>query len=133
MSNPRSLDEVLADLAGVQDEILATKDDDRAARAELSNRQDALRSEAAEARSAIPSDVSVGDLEHQIELLEQEILGHLDTRPSASAGAGTGRGGGIDPDFLHEMHRKMAKSFGLEEKKERLRRLRNRLAELQEE
>ena len=132
---PRSLDEVLADLASVQDELLAVADDDFAAKAAMSNRQDALRSEAAEARSEIPSDVSVDELVEQIELLEAEILRHLDTRLSASSGAGGGGqgGGGIDPYLLHRLHAQMGESFGLEEKKEKLRRLRNRLAELQEE
>lgn len=135
VTDPRSLDEVLADLAAVQDEMLATATDDFATRAALSNRQDALRQEATVARVSAPGDLSRPDLEQQIEHLEDEILRHLDTRPSASAGGPSGgySGGGIDPDKLHEMHRKMAASFGLDTKKEQLRRLKNRLADLQEE
>jgi len=135
MTASRSLEEVLAELAAVQDELLAVADDDFAAKAELSNRQDALRSEAREARSAIPRDVPVEELEVEIEPLEAQIVGHLESRLSASSGAGGGgRGGtGIDPYLMHQMHEKMAKSFGLDEKKEQLRRLKNRLAELQGE
>ena len=135
MGESRSLEEVLAELASVQDELLAAADDDFAVRAELSNRQDALRKEAKDARDTIPSGVTAQELQAHIELLEGEILRHLDTRPSASAAHGGGgqSGGGIDPNVLHEMTAKMAKSFGLEEKKERLRRLKVRLSELQEE
>lgn len=131
----RSLEEVLADLAKVQEELLAVPADDFATRAELSNRQDALRSEARAARSALPDDLTVEQLEEQIAHLEDQILHHLDTRPSASAGGPSGGygGGGIDPDKLHEMHRKMADSFGLDDKRHELSRLKVRLAELQGE
>lgn len=131
----RDLDEVLADLLEVQDRLLAVPADDFTARAELSNRQDALRSEAGRARAAIPDGLSAEQLDEQIAHLEEEILNHLDTRPSASAGGPSGGmgGGGIDPDKLHEMHRKMAASFGLEGKREQLRRLKVRREQLQED
>lgn len=135
MEDARSLDKVLADLASLQDELLATVTDDFAARAVLSNLQDALRQEASLARVSAPGDLSIPQLEQQIEHLEDAILRHLDTRPSASAGGPSGGYGygGIDPNVLHEMHRKMATSFGLDEKKEQLRGLTIRLAELQGE
>ncbi len=129
----RSLEEVLAALADVQDELLATPDDDFAARAALSNRQDALRLEASRARSSLPRDLTIEQLEEQIDHLEAEILQHLDTRPSASAAGQTGRGGGIDPEYLHKMHAQMAKSFGLDQKQEQLQQLKVRLAELRGE
>jgi len=128
----RTLDQLLADLAQVQDRLLATAADDFAARADLSNQQAALRSEAGRIRDVLPDDLSVDQLEAQISHLESEILNHLDTRPSASAGGPSGGmgGGGIDPDKLHEMHRKMGASFGLEEKQRKLQRLKNRRVEL---
>jgi hypothetical protein len=128
----RGLDEVLADLAEVQDRLLAIPADDFSARAELSNRQDALRSEASRVRRAIPDHLSADQLDEQIAHLESEIVAHLDTRPSASAGGPSGGmgGGGIDPDKLHEMHRKMATSFGLDEKRAVLRRIKARRKEL---
>ena len=115
----RGLDEILADLAQIQDSLLATPAEDFATRAALSNRQDDLRSEAGRLRDAVGEELSVGQLEAQIAHLESEILNPLSTRPSASAGGPSGGmgGGGIDPDVLHEMHRKMAASFGLDEKK----------------
>lgn len=126
----RSIDDVLRELAVVQDELLAVPPDDFGRRAELLTRQDALRSEAAAARTAVPDDLSADQLERQIEHLEAEILRHLDTRPAASAGAQTGMGGGIDPYFLQEMNQKAAAAFGLEVKQAELQRLKARLGEL---
>ena len=131
MSEERSLDSILADLASVQDELISVAQDDFATRAELSNRQDALRREAAEAREAVPDYLTVEQLETEIAHLEDEILGHLESRPASSSGAQTGFGGGIDPQYLHGMHREMAKSFGLEEKQKRLQLLKGRLNERQ--
>lgn len=129
----RPLEEVLRELSEVQDLLIATPSDDFAARAELSNRQDALRFEAREARQDVPvDDLGVEQLAKEVEHLEAELTRYLDTRPSASAGGPSGGfgGGGIDPDKLHEMHRKMDSSFGFEEKRERLRALKVRLAEV---
>lgn len=130
MADERSLDDVLRELGEVQDELLTVSAGDFARRAELSDRQDALRLEAAELRVAVPDGLTADQLEKQIHHLEAEIRQHLDTRPSASAGSGSGRGGGIDPDQLHKMIGEMAKSFGLDAKQEQLRRLKVRLAEL---
>jgi len=132
MSN-RSLEEVLRDLGEVQDLLIATPSDDFATRADLSNRQDALRLEAKGARQDVPVDeLAIEQLANEVEHLEAELERYLDSRPSASAGGPSGGygGGGIDPDKLHEMHRKMDSSFGYDEKKERLRALKVRLAEL---
>jgi phage terminase small subunit len=130
MSGDRALEVILADLASVQDELISVASDDFATRAELSNRQDALRREAAEAREAVPDYLTVEQLEADIAHLEAEILAHLESRPAASSGAQTGFGGGIDPQYLHGMHREMAKSFGLEEKQKRLQLLKGRFNEL---
>jgi len=129
----RSLDDVLRELGEVQDLLLSASADDFATRASLSNRQDALRSEAREARRGVPvDDMAVEQLAHEVEHLEAELTRYLDSRPSASAGGPSGGpgGGGIDPDKLHEMHRKMDSSFGFEEKKERLRVLKVRLEDV---
>ena len=129
----RSLDEVLRELGEVQDLLIATPSDDFTTRAELSTRQDVLRSEARGAREAVPvDDLGVEQLAREVQHLEAELTRYLDARPSASAGGPSGGygGGGIDPDILHEMHRKMDSSFGYDEKKERLRALKVRLAEL---
>ena len=132
MSN-RSLEDVLRELGEIQDLLIATPSDDFARRADLSNRQDALRLEAKEARQNVPVDaLAIEQLAKEVEHLEAELRRYLDSRPSASAGGPSGGygGGGIDPDKLHEMHRKMDSSFGYGEKKERLRALKVRLAEL---
>ena len=129
----RPFDDVLRELGEVQDLLISTSTDDFAARAELSNRQDALRSEARELRQALPvDDLAVEHLAQEVTHLEAELTRYLDSRPSASAGGPSGGpgGGGIDPDKLHEMHRKMDSSFGYEEKRERLRVLKVRLDNL---
>jgi hypothetical protein len=127
---PRPVEDVLRELAEVQDELLAAPSDDFARRADLLARQDALRAEAAEARTAVPDNLSAEQLEQRVEYLEAEIVRHLESRPAASAGAQTGMGGGIDPYFLQEMNQKAAVAFGLEEKQTELQRLRARLGEL---
>ncbi len=129
----RPLEEIVIELGEVQDQLLEVDTYDFATRAGLSNRQDALRLEAKHARAGIPADdMAVEQLEHEIAYLEDELDRYFDSRPSASAGGPSGGhgGGGIDPDKLHEMHRKMDASFGFAEKKERLRTLRLRLNEL---
>ncbi len=132
----RPLEEILAELGEVQDRIIETAEDDFDTRAELSNRQDALRLEAKKARAGVSDELSVEQIEHEITRLGDELVRYLDLRPSASAGHGGGPGtggGGIDPEYLHEMHRKMDASFGFEEKKARLEKLKVRLAELRDE
>lgn len=129
----RSLDDLLRELGEVQDLLIAASEDDFATRAELSNRQDDLRSAARQARQGVPvDDLALEQLAHEVEHLEAELTRYLDSRPSASAGGPSGGpgGGGIDPDKLHEMHRKMDAAFGYEEKKERLRVLKLRLEDV---
>lgn len=133
VANPRRLEDILAELSQVQDELLATASDDFATRASLSGRQDTLRQEASRARSTATDDMDADQLQRHVEHLEQEIVRHLESRPSSSAGAQTGLGGGIDPQYLHDMHRKMAKSFDLDGKKRELQLLKARLDELRKE
>ena len=132
----RTLDQILTELAEVQDRLIEADAYDFATRAELSNQQDALRLEAREARAGIPDDLSVEQLEREIERLEQDLIRYVSSRPSASAGhsgGGPQGGGGIDPQYLHEMQRKMDAAYGFDEMKERLRVLKVRLADLQGE
>ena len=127
------MEEILAELGEVQDRLLEVEADDYATRAELSNRQDALRLEARQARDEVSvDDLGLEQLEREIAHLEAELERYLGTRPSASAGSGGGGpgGGGIDPGFLHAMHRQMDSSFGYTAKEDRLQTLRVRLEEL---
>lgn len=129
----RPLDEVLSELAAVQDELLATPADDFGRRADLTNQQDALRAEAAAARSTVRDDLSAQQIEQQIDHIRTQILRHLDARPAASAAAQTGQGGGIDPFLLHQMNQKASEAFGLDDLYAQLRKLEVRLAELRGE
>ena len=128
----RPIDDILRDLLAVQEELSSTSSDDLTRRIDLLERQKRLRAEAAEVRASVSDDVSVEQLRLQIAHLEAEILHHFEARPSGSmaGGAGGPGGGGIDPDQLHEMHRTMAASFGLDEKQAELQRLKARLDEL---
>ena len=129
----RPLEEILFELVEVQDRLLEVETLDLATRSNLSDRQNALRLEAKLARAgASVDDLGVEQLEREIAHLEDELARFLDTRPSASAASGGGGpgGGGIDPGYLHEMHRSMDSSFGFAEKKQRLQTLRLRLTEL---
>ena len=127
----RPLEEILAELGGVQDRLLEVDANDFGTRAELSNLQDALRLEASQARDEMPDDLSAERLESEIKRREDELVRYLGTRLSASAGGGAGRGGGgIDPNYVHEMHRKMDTAFRFEDKKEQLRLFKVRLADL---
>ena len=132
----RSLDEILTEMGRIQDRLLDTEPDDFEARARLSNLQDALRQEARLAREDLPDDLSAKQLEAEIERREQQLIQYLEARlsPSAGHGGGGGRGGGgIDPQHVHELHRRMDSAFGYEEKRKQLELLKGRLAKLRDE
>jgi polyhydroxyalkanoate synthesis regulator phasin len=131
---PRDLDQVLADLAEVQDQLIALPDDAFGEKAELQTRQDALRAEAQELRESL-GDHDIDYIRRRIAHLEAELERYLDTRPAASVGQqGGGRGGGgMDPQYYHEMVAKMDRYVGYDEMRAELDRLRGRLAELEPE
>ncbi len=126
----RDLADVVGDLADVHARLAAADDDDFATRADLRSRQEALRAEAAELRAAAPvSSLDEAQLRSRLDRLMTKRSLHLDAHIGASAAAQTGEGGGIDPAYVHELHRQMDEAVGLAEIEEEIRRLRNALAE----
>ncbi len=127
--SPRELTDVIGELADVQARLAATPEDAYGARADLRSRQDALRAEAAEMRAATPLDtLQEAELRGRLERLEAQRDRHLSAHLGHSAAAQTGEGGGIDPAYVHQLHRQMDEAAGLAEIEEEIRRLRNALA-----
>lgn len=93
-----------------------------------------LRTEQAAIREELRSRSLAGDLltADQLELriahLERQITAHYANRLSHISGPQTGYGGGIDPQILHQMHRRMDETAGIEQLKAEVRRLKDRLA-----
>ncbi len=126
------LSELLAELSVVQDELIATAEDDFERRMELHRRQDELRAKARElGTTAAVGGVDATEIRRQIARLEAERERHISNRLPYTAAAQTGMGGGIDPRHVHQMHRQMDDAFGLVELDEELARLRHRLTELE--
>ena len=72
--------------------------------------------------------LSADQLERQIATLRSRIESHYGNRISHSSGAQTGLGGGLDPKYLHEMHRAMDAAVDIGRLKDELRRLEDKLA-----
>ncbi len=125
----RDLTDVIVELADVQAALATAPEDDYEARADLRSRQDALRAEAAKVRDAQPLDaLGEAELRGRLERLERQRDRHLSAHIGHSAAAQTGEGGGIDPKYVHDLHRQMDEAAGLAELEEEIRRLRNALA-----
>ncbi len=124
----RDLSVVIGELADVQARLAAAPENDFGGRAGLRSRRDALRAEAAELRSATPLDaLDEAELRARLQRLEEQRDRHLSTHVTASAAAQTGHGGGIDPEYVHQLHRQMDEAAGLEAIEEEIRRIRNAL------
>ena len=125
------IDDVLSELAALEDELLAADEDDFALRLELRQRQEELRARAREL-AAEHTPESEEQLHRKLEHLKRRRDEHVATRLPQSSAAQTGMGGGIDPGYVHEMNRAMAETFGLEELETEIRRLEEELAEYDE-
>lgn len=128
---PRDLDKVLADLAEVQDQLIALPDEAFGEKAKLQSKQDELRAEAREARHSIGDHLDIQALRDLVQHLERELQRYLDARPAASVGQGGGGpgGGGIDPEQYHEMVGRMDKYVGYDKMRAELQELRVKLSE----
>ena len=124
------LDQVLADLAAVQDAILALPPEDFAGRFELRQRQEDLRERARELRHDVDDSLTVAQLRAQLNHLLAVREEHFSHRLGHAAAAQTGQGGGIDPAVVHEMHRQMDQAFRLEDLEEEIDHLQDRLKAL---
>ncbi len=125
----RDLSDVVVELADVRAALAAAPEDDFETRADLRARQDDLRAEAARLRAAQPIDsLDEAELRGRLERLERQRDRHLSAHIGHSAAAQTGEGGGIDPKYVHDLHRQMDEAAGLAEIEDEIRRLRNALA-----
>ncbi len=121
------LDEVLRELGDIQDRLNELPHDAFAERAELRERQEELRSAARRASDDMSDPDTVEGIAQQIRHLEHRRDQVLGNRLSPSAAAQTGMGGGIDPEYVHQMNRQLAEAADLEGIEAELSRLRARL------
>jgi hypothetical protein len=96
-------------------------------RAVLHDRLTELRARAAELRISSPADQE--GLEVRLRYLETELKRRLGYRLSPSAGAQTGRGGAIDPKYVHVLNRQIDKGQDVAELKAEISKIRTLLAD----
>jgi len=90
-----------------------------------------LRGRLREAGNALTGPQDLESLRRRIREIDQKIESAVGNRLSASAAAQTGRGGGIDPRYVHMMNRKLDAAAGMDELKKERDRLRARLNSLE--
>ena len=90
-----------------------------------------LRGRLREAGNALSGPEDIASLRRRIREIERRIDAALGNRLSASAAAQTGRGGGIDPRYVHMMNRKLDAAAGMDDLKKERDRLRFRLSSLE--
>jgi hypothetical protein len=122
MANDLTLDEVLAEMVRVRRELAELARSAYERRNALHARLAELRGLAADARE--PSATDVEALHSRLRRLESELERWLGSRVSQSAAAQTGRGGGIDPRFVHQLNRAIDKGTGVAELKAEIRKIR---------
>ncbi len=121
------LADLRARLIGIATALDALPADAFGPRLDLRMEQSSIREEL-RARSLAGDLLTADQLELRIAHLERQIEAHYGNRLSHLSGAQTGYGGGIDPQILHQMHRQMDETAGIEQLKTEVQRLRNRLA-----
>lgn len=127
MGDPLDLDAVLADMVRVRAKIAELPRSAYEQRNALHARLAELRTAAARARQ--PSESDTEALRDRLRRLETQLEQRLGTRVSQSAAAQTGRGGGIDPWFVHQLNRRIDQGTGVAELRAEIRRVRAQLAD----
>jgi hypothetical protein len=122
MGNDLTLDEVLAEMVRVRGELAELPRSAYERRNTLHARLAELRGLAADAQE--PSATDVEALRSRLRRLESELERRLGSPVSQSAAAQTGRGGGIDPRFVHQLNRAIDKGTGVAELKAEIRNIR---------
>jgi hypothetical protein len=125
------LDELLREFHSVQQELTELPEDEFTRRRQLNDRESELRTELREFSAERTDTVSIDQLRRLIAQTERRISEHYGHRLSHTSGAQTGRGGGLDPKILFQMHRAMDKFGNLPEMQAELARLKDRLAALE--
>ena len=108
-------DAIRQQLAEVADQLARLPEDAFEERFQLRQRQEGLRAQAREALATTGDLLSADEARSRLEQLKGQRQRFLDdTRLSHLAGAQTGQGGGIDPKYVHDMHRRMDEAFDLD-------------------
>lgn len=128
-----SFKRALRELDEVRTELAATDPTEFTHRQDLKDRETALRDEIRSFSHEWTDHLSIDQLRRRIGEVEAQIEDHYGNRLSHTSGGQSGFGGGLDPKYLHAMHRAMDKSGDLEGMKAELRRLRDQLARLEQD
>ena len=123
----------LRELEEVRNELAATDPTDFTRRQDLRDREAALREQVRSFSQEWTDHLSIDQLRRRIGEVEAQIEDHFGNRLSHTSGGQSGFGGGLDPKYLHAMHRAMDKSGDLEGLKAELRRLKDQLARLEQD
>jgi hypothetical protein len=108
-------DALLAELSEVAAALSDLPDDALEERFRLRQRQEQLRAMARDQLAETGDILSADEARLRLAHLTDRRDRYLDdTRLSHLAGAQTGQGGGVDPKYVHDMHRRMDESFDLE-------------------
>lgn len=125
-------DELLTELSNIAAELSALPVDALEERFRLRRRQDELRARSRELLAETGDILSADEARSRLRHLEARRDAYLDgTRISHAAGAQTGQGGGIDPKYVHDMHRRMDEAFDLEGLNTEIARLKGLIAKLE--
>jgi hypothetical protein len=124
---PGDLDEIRRELVAIMDGLAALPADAYLERAELKARREELRAQAA--RFAAADETDRARIRERIKFLERRRDEILSGTVSQSAGAQTGMGGGIDPEYVHRLNRDIKAGGGLAGIDAELERLRRILAD----
>jgi len=127
-----SFTQALRELNDVQRELAETDPTDFTTRQDLKDRETALRETIRGFSQEWTDHFSIDQLRRRIKEVERQIEDHYGNRLSYTSGGQSGFGGGLDPKYLHAMHRAMDKSGDLEGTKAELRRLKDQLARLED-
>lgn len=120
-------DLIRAELASVHADLAELPASAFEQRAVLRDRLSELRALVAELRAASPTDRD--GLKVRLRRLEAELERRLAYRVSPSAGAQTGRGGGMDPEYVHILNRQIDQGQDVAELKAEIRRIRTLLSD----
>ena len=127
-----SFNRALRELDDVQRQLADADPTDFTLRQDLKDRETALRAEIRDFSQGWTDHLSIDQLRRRIREVEGQIEDHYGNRLSHTSGGQSGFGGGLDPQYLHAMHRAMDKSGDLKGKKAELRRLKDQLTRLEE-
>ncbi len=125
------IDQLVADLAAVQDQLLATASDDFARRYELNKRQDALREQVASfdpdaGRSRAEMEAEVAALRAQVDAIRKE---RIDVVKQAGGGSGRAEMGNLGGVAINQQ---IEQAQGVPQLLGRIGRLESRLAEMED-